>query len=706
LIRDAQTARRVARTAFVGVGLAYVVNVSVEFAARSVDSFGVSTFVFPAVGIFILSRDPRNRIGWTLMGVGVIAGAAAVLESYARIGLQLRPGSLPSPAAAVALTQGLWAPFIGVVGIHLLLLFPNGRLPSRRWRKVAWIGAVAILVTYLFFTLAPGAIVDETFPKVRNPIGVEALRPFTPVVFGFIALIPISIVASAVSVVQRFRRSEGTQRLQLKWLTAAAATVAAIYALGLIFTAILPRDATGGDSPLQRIIQEIAVYSFILIPIAIGFAVLKYRLYDIDIVINKTVVYGALAAFITIVYVGIVVGIGAVIGQGDRPNLGLSILATATIAVAFQPVRERIQRFANRLVYGKRATPYEVLSHFAERMASTYAADELLPQMARILGEGTGAATADVWLMVGGELRPAGSWPDAQIGSAPALQLANDVVPGIPDGDLSVEVRDRGELLGALAIIKQRGEPPTEGDRKLLSDLASQAGLVLRNVKLIEELRASRQRIVSAQDEERRRIERNIHDGAQQQLVALNVKLGLAKTLLRTDAQKTQEMIEQLQMETVDALENLRDLARGIYPPLLADKGLVAALEAQARKSLLPVELHADRIGRLERDAEAAVYFCVLEALQNTAKYANASRATVRLSTTDGRLTFEVEDDGVGFDTGTTRPGSGLTNMADRIEALGGSLAITSEPMRGTKVSGTISVDPVQAAVAEPQLVG
>ena len=239
---------------------------------------------------------------------------------------------------------------------------------------------------------------------------------------------------------------------------------------------------------------------------------------------------------------------------------------------------------------------------------------------------------------------------------------------------------------------------PTED--KLVHDLAAQAGLVLRNVGLTEqllarldELKASRQRLVLAQDEERRKIERNIHDGAQQQLVSLSVKLKLLSQLTARDPVKATELADQLQLEARDALEDLRDLARGIYPPLLADKGLASALESQARKSPLPVSIDADGIGRFSQDIEAAVYFCCLEALQNVAKYANASHVTLTLSDGDGRLAFTVVDDGAGFDTAQIGYGTGLQGMADRLAALGGDLEVRSAPEQGTEIAGTLPAE-------------
>jgi signal transduction histidine kinase len=260
-----------------------------------------------------------------------------------------------------------------------------------------------------------------------------------------------------------------------------------------------------------------------------------------------------------------------------------------------------------------------------------------------------------------------------------------------------VEVRHQGDLLGALTVTKPPNDPLTAAEGKLVDDLAAQAGLVLRNVRLTEELRAnledlraSRQRVVAAQDAAARRLERNIHDGAQQQLVALAMKANLARSLVGRDERKEGDLLDQLKADAQDALENLRDLARGVYPPLLADQGLVAALTSQVRKSAVPVDVEADGIGRFAQDAEAAVYFCTLEALQNVAKYAQASRATVHLHREDGHLAFDITDDGVGPDA--TGYGTGMQGMADRLAALGGELIVRSSPGAGTTVKGSVPV--------------
>ena len=522
---------------------------------------------------------------------------------------------------------------------------------------------------------------SSNFPHLTDPVTLVRAASLKGIYNGALSLGPLIFVACAVSLVVRLVRSRGEQRLQLKWFVFASALASTTVAVASF---VLPDPSLAFTMSVP------------LIPIGAGVAIFKYRLYDIDVVINKTVVFGGLAAFITAVYVAIVVGIGAAIGQGSKPNLGLSILATGVVAVAFQPVRERVQRFANRLVYGVRATPYEVLSEFSSRMAGAYESEDLLPRMARILAEGTGAREATVWLKVGSELRAESSFPAESENRGP-LALSNGELPRIAEATLALPVDHRGELLGALSLTKAAGERLTPAEEKLAGDLASGAGLVLRNVRLteellarLEELRASRQRLVAAQDAERRRLERNIHDGAQQQLVALAVKIRLARKLGAKDPAKADELLEQTEAEVSQALEDLRDLARGIYPPLLADKGLAVALEGQARKSSVPVSVEAVGLGRWPQETEAAVYFCVLEALQNIAKYSEARAATIRLANGGGTLTFEVTDDGRGFDPSLTGYGTGLQGMADRLDALGGSLEVRSAPERGTTVVGRV----------------
>jgi signal transduction histidine kinase len=397
------------------------------------------------------------------------------------------------------------------------------------------------------------------------------------------------------------------------------------------------------------------------------------------------------------------VGVGGV--TGTKSNLPLSIAATFIVAVAFEPAKGRMERLANRIVYGHRATPYEVLSEFSERVADAVASEELLARMARVLGEGTGAEHAAVWLAVGDEMQPTATWPDTErYKSMTALKITGPQIPWIDGVTNAVAVRHQGELFGALSVTKAGNDTLTATEDKLMADLGRQAGLVLRNLRLtaelrarLEELRASRQRIVAAGDEERRRLERNLHDGAQQELVAIKVQLSLAEDMadeLEGDNEPLLELLAKLKEQTGDAVESLRDLARGIYPPLLAAEGLRAALSAQARKSPLDITVEADDLGRYPQDIEAAVYFCCLEAFQNAAKYAGDCEVTAILREEDGVLRFDVSDSGCGFDQGDAKAGMGTRNMSDRLESLDGSLTITSAKGVGTTVTGKVPIPP------------
>ncbi len=619
----------------------------------------------PTIGIILASRRPENTIGWLFLGAGLTLGLGAFGLSYGAHALVASPGSLPAGRLFA------WVNWIGIVPLGVLmflfLLFPTGHVRSPRWRPVAWFigGAFALLTTL--------ALISST-EAWNHPYRQSLSSGLIGLLFVLLFVAPLVLALAAVVV--RFRGSVGEERLQLKWFATAAALLVATFIASFF----------SSSSSLPPVISVLQSLAFVFLYTAIGIAVLKYRLYEIDVVISRAVVYGTLAVFITLVYVGLVVGVGALVGHRGSPLL--SAIAAAVIAVAFQPVRQRAGRLANRVVYGERATPYEVLSDFAGRIAGTYSSEDVLPRMAQIVAAGTGAERAVVWLRVGNELRAeASSDGGPEVAVDP---IKGDATPSSPSGEATVPVTHNGELLGSISIRMPRGETLTLAGEHLVSDVASQAGLVLSNVRLIEELRASRQRIVAAQDAAARRLERNIHDGAQQQLVALAVKANLAQSLARKDPVRAEEMLSQLKAEAQEALENLRDLARGIYPPLLADQGLVAALTGQARKSPIHVSVEADAIGRFPQDVEAAVYFCTLEALQNVAKYAQASGATVRLSRGDGHLDFEVADDGVGFDPTVRGYGTGTQGMADRLAALGGELTVTSSPGSGTKVTGRV----------------
>jgi signal transduction histidine kinase len=647
---------------------------------------------FATVGALLVWKRPANPIGWLLLGVGMTFACAS-------LGLLLAY----QPAT---LTIARWLGWIWLLGLGLLipvlLLFPTGRLTSRRWRPVAWAASAGLAAWVVGNAFAP--TIFTTNKGTRNPLAApgaagKVAHGLVPLGGGLIAF---SGLAAIVSLVVRYRRAKLVERQQLKWL---------VYVSGLIVAAIVTnvglQNVLGSGTASTNLQNAISIGAATLVPVAIGTAVFRYRLYDIDLVINKTLVYGFLAAFITGVYVAIVVGIGSLAaGHRAHPNLLLPIAATAVVAIAFQPVRERVQHLANRLVYGRRATPYEVLAEFAGRMGGTYATEDLLPRMARTLAEGTAAARADVWLAAGGVFRDDASWPPGVSALADMPITTGSDELACAGADRILPVRYHGEVLGALSVTKRPGESMTPTEGKLLVDLAAQIGLVLRNVGLweqltarLEDIRASRQRLVAAQDAERRRIERNIHDGAQQQLVALAIKLSLAESMIGVDVEGEREMLGELRGDASAAVEELRDLARGIYPPLLVGDGLIAALSAQVAKAPVPTTVAAGHLGRYPQDVEAAAYFCILEALQNVAKYSRATTARVQVDIgPDGDLQFEVADDGVGFDKSARAFGSGLQGIADRLGAHGGTLEVDSSPGAGTIVRGWLPVAALEPA--------
>ena len=662
-----------------------------------------SGLAYTSVGAFLFARFPRNAVTWILSGIGLTYAFGLVGSEYSVHALVVDPGSLPGAPLVIWLVSLLGTPG-GPFGIAVLvLLFPDGRTKSRAWAALLTLDIVLGAIQ-LVWSLVPPARYDTQsllrgvplhfhWPAyLASLIAVRGSGFYETVDFvfhlAFIGL-QLSVLAAVVGLVWRTWRARGGERQQLKWLT---------FTLAALMLCVITWSL-GGGPPGYSPHLTVATVAFVIflgllafgIPGATLIAITRYRLYDIDLIINRTLVYGFLAIVITAVYALIVVYVGALVGGPGR--FGLSLLATALIAVAFQPVRDRAQRMANRLVYGKRSTPYEALSQLNEQIAGTYGGEEILERMTRILAEATGAERAELWVRRGQEIVRTSTWPVVPSASS---AMSNGRLPEIA-ADKVLPVTHKGQLLGALAIIKKRGESLSPLEEKLLADLASQAGLVLENAGLnrellarLDDLQASRQRLVTAQDEERRRIERNIHDGAQQQLVALSVQLGLLERILAKDPEKAMTMAAALRQDAVEAVETLRELAHGIYPPLLASDGLAAALKQQVRRSPLPVDVDVRDIPRQPKEVEAAIYFCCLEALQNIAKHAAATSANIRLWANDGQLQFAIQDDGRGFDPSLTKDSSGLQNMRDRMQALGGTLDVRTRPGGGTIVAGNV----------------
>jgi hypothetical protein len=402
----------------------------------------IEDLTIPGLAYLVASRRPRNPIGWLALTASLVLAASTFCTSYALRAVYVAPGLLPGARAALWFANAFALVPIGTV-VFLFLLFPTGRLGSRRWVSVAWFEA-AILAFALVVSIV------EATRYYSRPFAVYGGGQAPALLQVENLLIPVAILLSVISLIVRFVKSAGDERLQLKWFATAAV---------LVLLTIIPSALTG--SAVASVLLNVALFCM---NGAIALAVLKYRLYDIDIVISKALQCGALAAFITAVYAALVVGVGA--AAGNQHSVYLSALAAAIVAVAFQPVRQRAAVLANRLVYGRRATPYQVLSQFAHRIGGTYADDDVLPQMARMVAAGTGARQAVVWLRVGGELRPSATAGDP--GAVPdpdpvPVPVHGEPLPELPECDTSVPIRYQGlaALGGRLGVRSAPGTGTT-----------------------------------------------------------------------------------------------------------------------------------------------------------------------------------------------------------------------------------------------------
>ncbi len=624
----------------------------------------IANGAFVAVGTLIVFRRSGNVVGPLLIAFGlgfqVNLASSVMSDRLSQTGANLAAGWLGVFGGA------LFFPTAWLL-VALLLYFPDG-LPSGRWARRLLVGsAVYSAVLTVVGLFATPQVTTNPDQKLSHPFLDDSTADSVLVIAEpLILVIVLAMLAAVPTLVTKWRRGDAVQRRQVGWLLSAGLFYVIVAGVN---TALNVAGVIGGDWFL--FIDAIGV---ITIPIAIGIAIMRYRLYDIDLIISKSLTYLGLAAAISVVYAAIVVVPLLAIGlpEDRSPGLVLPILATAVAAVAFEPIRARMQRWANRVVYGDRASPQEVLAQVTSRLSEN-AAGKGTHDLAELLAQGTGAEQAVVWILDGDLLRPEGVFGGS--GQPDLLPIRNGA---LIDDDLRAwrPVRHLDVTFGAVSITKPRNDPITPDDRALLANVAAGAGLVLRNINLNLQLeqraiqvRESRRRLLTAQDAERHRLERDLHDGAQQRVVALKVKLGIGTTMAeREGAPEIASLLSAAADQTQLAVDSLRTVAHGIYPPLLESEGLVAALRAVERSFPIPIRLDTHQIERYRRPIEETVYFCVVETFEQ-ARMAGAEMARIRTHDLDGELVVEVALDHVSREPD-------LAAVRDRADAFGGEVVV------------------------------
>lgn len=644
---------------------------------------GMIAASFTAVGAFVAHRHPDHREARLFLATGA---AEAVIFSARQYGLHSATRGDRLPWAEWVTWLGVWPlPLVLVLVATTIMCFPDGRLPSPRWRvAVAGMLAAGTAVAVLS-ALWPVEYADNALP-VEHPLRLAggATAQVAWSVLGPAAYLGIQLVW-VVAVGVRLRQARGDEAAQLRWFVYAVLVTAAAMAVGFAVF----RSPTLG------------VLAIPAIPVTAGAAIVKYRLYDIDVVISRTLLAAIMATAVTAAYLAVVVGVGSLLGVTAQPNLTVALLATSIVAVAFDPVRRRVQQGVDRLVHGPRTTAYEALARLSGQLAQTEDRADLFAGLASTVAAGVGASTVTLWVGPADQLVPVAAWPpgspagDQPIATLPALEHS---------GRLHVRpIVHQGLVRGAVTLTQAPGAALTPVEDRLLRDLAAQTGLVIENVGLgaelqdrlrqisgqAAELRAAAKRIVEAQDQARRRIERDLHDGAQQRLVTLALDLqAIEQQAGSLGDDGLVAAVDRARGDLTLALSELREMARGIHPALLTEDGLEAALSFLAERSPLPVHLDAQLPHRLPSDLESTAYFVVSEALANAAKHSAASSVRVVVGVVDGRLVIDVADDGCGGADG--RRGSGLQGLVDRLATVNGSLVVRSPHAGGTRLRAEI----------------
>ncbi len=654
--------------AMLGLLLAVLNRLSLErlFSEYVVDTVAAS-LAFATVGAIVVARRPGNVVGWLCCAAGVGSGMVPWTGQYARYALLTRPDTLPADGVALWLNSWVWLPPAAVAAVFLPLYFPDGRLPSPRWRPLAWIAVVATVTLAASIALGPIPVLDG-LPEVANPFAMEEARMEVDLmnVLGILLML-VSLAGAVAAQVVRFRRARGEEHQQIKWVAYATALL-----VGAILTpSVVSPSSTGEDTLLSGVLLSVAYPG---LPVAVGLAVLRYRLYDIDIIINRTLVYGALTGCVVGVYAFVVGYLGTLFHAGG--NLLISLVATGIVAVLFAPLRDWLQRAVNRLMYGERDEPYRVISRLGERLEATLAPEAVLPSIVATVREALRLPYAAIAL-------PRNDSFEVAAASGEPVVAA-----------LRLPLSYQGETVGQLLFgSRAPGEVFSSADRRLLEDLAHHAGVAVHGVRVMADLKRSRERLVLAREEERRRIRRDLHDELAPTLAALGLTAATVGELIGRDPARAAAINAKLEDALRAAVSDVRRLVYDLRPPTLDELGLVEAIRERADQLStgvtydLAVKVEVpELLPPLPAAVEVAAYRIVQEALANVVRHARARTCTIRLSSPGNELHIEVLDDGTGLPD-SPRIGVGLSSMEERTAEVGGRCTFESVEPSGTRLS-------------------
>ena len=667
--------------AFALVALAVIDLQGGQLSGAAVD-VGTGLAWYLAAALAYMAR-PANRAAWLFLLI------ASVLEIGKDVGAAISLAATTHPEVAhdwmavVVVDAAGWA--VTATGIALFAVFPDGKYqrPYERWIVRAL--PPAFLPLQLIQLVGSNRIETNQFGwmalDAASPIYVRGLEPLGAVAGALIDANILVVVPALALLLLRYRRFGEEQRRQIKWPLYALA----VSALGIVVLTFMPETAL-----TFWVAAVLYIGTQALLPAGLALGIVMYRGLDIEDVIRRSVVYGALWAVIALGYVVAAAAFGIAVGQ--RVPLTLAVLLAIVATLLFQPTRGRLEKLADRLVFGPRLSGYETISQLGVRLQTAALAEDVAGNVASAVLTGLGSRWVRVVL---DKPHPT------------AVAFAGDVPPGEVAADLSAPLMQGDRVIGVLEC-----GPKFEGgygpaDQELLSTLGRQAAMAIHNSLLsaelsdrLEELAASRARLVQAEEAGRRRLERDLHDGVQQELVGVLARLGLARNQLKRDPHLAETTLAAAQSDAQRALEDLQELARGIHPAILTDRGLVEAVAERATRMPVPVEVHANGLesaARLPSELEGAAYFFVSEALANVLKHSAASRVVVRFHSSPEQLVVEVDDDGNGFEPRQVKL-SGLRGLEDRIEALGGRVEIASAPRSGTQLRAHLPLDKVDDA--------